>query len=99
MLVTPGSERVKTNKLEYALQFQALVSFNLTDMLCFPSRKYFLKRIHKVLHNSDPVHGDRYSVDLELGLHGTNQLFRLSEHVFGNNTDNSLCFPRDMNWN
>ena len=68
-------------------------------MLWFPSRKYFLKRIHKVLHNSDPVHGDRYSVDLELGLNETNQLFRLSEHVFGNNTDNSLCFPRGMNWN
>ncbi|KAJ7370417.1 hypothetical protein OS493_032307 [Desmophyllum pertusum] len=64
-----------------------------------PFRKFVLKRIHKVTQKSDAVYGDRYSVDLELGLSGTNQTFRLSEHIYDNKASHRLCFPRGMNWN
>ena len=63
------------------------------------SRKYFLKRIHKVIHKSDAVYGDRYSIDLELGLNSTQQTFRLSEHVYNRKMSTDLCFPRGINWN
>ena len=48
---------------------------------------------------SDPVYGDRYSVDLELGLNSTGQSFRLSEHVYNEKIGDRLCFPRGINWN
>ena len=62
-------------------------------------REYFLRRIHKVTQKSDKVHGDRYSVDLELGLDSTDHSFRLSEHVYEEKVGRRLCFPRGMNWN
>ncbi len=68
-------------------------------MFCFPSREYFVKRIHKVTLKSDPAHGDRYSVDLELGLNGSSQTFRLSEHIFHKKLSDHLCFPEGMDWN
>ena len=30
----------------------------------------------------DPVYGDRFSVDVEVGLEDTDQSFRLSEYVY-----------------
>ena len=71
----------------------------VSDMLRFFSRRYFLKRIHKIIQKSDPVYGDRYSVDLELGLQNTEQSFRLSEHVYQKKGSDRLCFPDGIEWN
>lgn len=68
-------------------------------MFCIWFRNYFVKRIHKIIQKTDPVHGDRYFVDLELGLNSTEQSFRLSEHVFEERVKHSLCFPEGMDWN
>ena len=62
-------------------------------------RKYFVRRIHKVVQKADPVYGDRFSVDLELGLNGSSQSFRLSEHFFDKKLSHGLCFPEGMDWN
>ena len=51
------------------------------------------------MQKADPVYGDRYSVDLELGLNGSSQSFRLSEHVFDKKFSHGLCFPKGMDWN
>ena len=54
-----------------------------------------------MIHKPDPENGDRFLVNLELGLDNTNQSFRLSEHVYlkkGNDHD-TLCLPEGMNWN
>ena len=58
-----------------------------------------MKRIHKVTHKPDAVYGDRFSVDLELGLNDSSQSFRLSEHVFLKKASDHLCFPEGMDWN
>ncbi|KAL9978694.1 hypothetical protein ACROYT_G016242 [Oculina patagonica] len=63
------------------------------------SKDYFLKRIHKVLQKSDPVYGDRFSVDVEVGLNHTKKSFRLSEHVYQKKGSDKLCFPEGFNWN
>ena len=47
---------------------------------------------------SDPVYGDRYFVDLDLGVDGTNESFRLSEHVYEERISHRLCFPNGMDW-
>ena len=64
----------------------------------FFSREYFLKRIHKVIQKSDPLYGDRFSVDLEVGLQHSRSSFRLSEHVFIKTGSGELCFPDGINW-
>ena len=69
------------------------------DVFHLPNRRYFVKRIHNILQKADPVYGDRFSVDLELGLNGSSQSFRLSEHVFDRKLSHGLCFPRGMDWN
>ena len=51
------------------------------------------------MEKSDPVYGDRFSIDLELGLDNTDQSFRLSEHVYHEKVGGRLCFPKGMNWN
>ena len=59
-----------------------------------------MKRIHKVIQKSDPVFGDRFSLDLEVGLNlNTNQSYRLSEHVYLQKGTGSLCFPEGIEWN
>ena len=68
-------------------------------MFRFSRRKYFVKRIHKITQKSDPAYGDRYSVDMELGLNDSRQSFRLSEHVFHKKLSDHLCFPEGMDWN
>ena len=62
-------------------------------------RKYFLRKIHKVIHKPDPENGDRFLLNLELGLDNTNQSFRLSEHVYQKKGIDSLCLPEGINWN
>ena len=51
------------------------------------------------MQKSDKVHGDRYFVDLELGLNESSQSFRLSEYVFHRKLSDRLCFPEGMDWN
>ena len=48
---------------------------------------------------SDPAYGDRYSVDVELGLNHTIKSFRMSEHVYQKKGSVKLCFPEGINWN
>ena len=67
--------------------------------MIYPSRDYFLKRIHKVLQKSDPVYGDRFSVDVEVGLYHSTKSFRLSEHVYQKKGSDKVCFPTGFNWN
>jgi len=68
-------------------------------MISLRSRKYFLKKIHKVIHKPDPKHGDRFLLNLELGLDNTNQSFRLSEHVYQKKGNDTLCLPEGFIWN
>ena len=52
-----------------------------------------------MIQKSDPPHGDRFFVDVEVGLVDTNQSYRLSEHVYQTTTNSSLCLPEGINWN
>ncbi|KAL9955815.1 hypothetical protein ACROYT_G037198 [Oculina patagonica] len=61
--------------------------------------KYFLKKIHKVIRKPDPKYGDRFLVNLELGLENTSQSYRLSEHVYLKKRNDTLCLPEGINWN
>ena len=62
-------------------------------------RKYSLERIHKVIHKPDAQNGDRFLLNLELGLYNTSQSFRLSEHVYQSKGNDTLCLPEGINWN
>ena len=70
-----------------------------TRILFFYIRNYFLKKIHKISQKPDPEFGDRFLVNLELGLDNTNQSFRLSEHVFQKMGSKQLCLPEGFSWN
>ena len=48
---------------------------------------------------SDSNVGDRYFLNLVLGLTDTNQSFRLSEHVYHKKGPATLCLPEGINWN
>jgi len=61
-------------------------------------RRYYLQRILNVEQNSDPEKGNRFLLELQLGLHSSNQSFRLSEYVYIPNGTNKLCFPEGMEW-
>ena len=52
-----------------------------------------------MIHKPDPKNGDRFLLNLELGLDNTNQSFRLSEHVYQKRGSDSLCLPEGINWN
>ena len=70
-----------------------------TRILFFYIRNYFLKKIHKISQKPHPEIGDRFLVNLELGLDDTNQSFRLSEHVFQKMGSKQLCLPEGFLWN
>ena len=53
-----------------------------------------------MIQKPDPGNGDRFLMDLELGLlNDTNRSFRLTEHVYQKNGSDSLCLPEGMIWN
>ena len=52
-----------------------------------------------MIQKPDPPHGDRFFVDVEVGLVDTNQSYRLSEHVYQTTINSSLCLPEGINWN
>ena len=58
-----------------------------------------MKKIHKISQKPDPKFGDRFLVNLELGLDNTNQSFRLSEHVYQKMENKKLCLPAGFLWN
>ena len=71
----------------------------LIDLSHSLSRNYVLKRIHKVTQKSDPVYGNRFSVDVEVGLQHSKKSYRLSEHVYARVGSDKLCFPEGINCN
>ena len=52
-----------------------------------------------MVHKPDPKNGDRFLLNLELGLDNTDQSFRLSEHVYQKKGNDTLCLPEGINWN
>lgn len=62
-------------------------------------RDYYLKKIHKVIHKPDPKNGDRFLLNLEIGLTSNNESYRLSEHVYHVHGSEKLCLPERMEWN
>ena len=52
-----------------------------------------------MIHKPDPVNGDRFLLNLELGLKDTNQSFRLSEHVYQQKGNEAVCLPDGIEWN
>ena len=52
-----------------------------------------------MIHKPDPANGDRFLLNLELGLKDTNKSFRLSEHVYQQKGNDTLCLPEGINWN
>ncbi|KAL9978695.1 hypothetical protein ACROYT_G016244 [Oculina patagonica] len=78
---------------------QSVVDKMIASLCRKTAKEYFLKRIHKVIQKSDPVYGDRFSVDVEVGLNHSRKSFRLSEHVYQKKGSDKLCFPEGFNWN
>ena len=52
-----------------------------------------------MIHKPDPKNGDRFLLNLELGLDNTDQSFRLSEHVYLKKGNDTLCLPEGIKWN
>ena len=61
-------------------------------------RRYYLQSILNVEQNPDPKKGNRFLLELQLGVHGSNESFRLSEYVYAPNGTDELCFPEGMEW-
>ena len=47
----------------------------------------------------DVEKGDRFLVDLILGMRGRTESFRLTEHVYQEKGSYELCLPDGLNWN
>ena len=58
-----------------------------------------MQKIFKVIQKPDPGNGDRFLLDIEVGLNNTNETFRLTEHVYQKNGSDNLCLPEGINWN
>ena len=54
-----------------------------------------------MIQKSDPGNGDRFLLDLELGLmyDPLNRSIRFAQHVYQRNGSDILCHPEGMNWN
>ena len=67
----------------------------------FLSGGTFWREFTKILQKSDPVYGDRYSVDLQLGLPYTEKSYRFSDRstCIKKKGTNSLCLPEGIEWN
>lgn len=62
-------------------------------------RKYSLVYVLNVERNHDPLHGDRFLVELELSVTGLSKTFRFSEYVYQPITGKALCYPENFKWN
>lgn len=70
----------------------------VTDQNIFFYHRYYLQNVLNVEQNPDPKKGNRFLLELQLGLHGSNESFRLSEYVYAPTGKNELCFPEGMVW-
>ena len=70
---------------------------DLTKIFSF-CRGYYLQNILNVEQNLDLKNGNRFLLELQLGLHGSNESFRLSEYVYVPIGKDELCFPEGMVW-
>ncbi|XP_068759549.1 beta-1,4-N-acetylgalactosaminyltransferase 3-like [Montipora capricornis] len=61
-------------------------------------RRYYLERIINIEQNTDPKKGNRFLLELQLGLYGSDLSFRLSDYIFVPNEEKELCFPIGMQW-
>ncbi|XP_015747107.1 PREDICTED: N-acetyl-beta-glucosaminyl-glycoprotein 4-beta-N-acetylgalactosaminyltransferase 1-like isoform X2 [Acropora digitifera] len=61
--------------------------------------EYYLKRIHQVKLKPGLLYGDRYLVDLELGIKHKGASYRFSEHVYQKKGSSRLCSPNGLTWN
>ena len=57
-----------------------------------------MQNILNVEQNPDPKKGSRFLLELQLGVHGSNESFRLSEYVYAPSGKDELCFPEGMMW-
>ena len=64
----------------------------------FSDRRYYLERIINIEQNTDPKKGNRFLLELQLGLYGSDLSFRLSDYIFVPNEEKELCFPIGMQW-
>ena len=74
-------------------------NFNGKLGVIFLYHRYYLKRIHQVKQKPDLLYGDRYLVDLELGIKHKNGSYRFSEHVYQQKGSSKLCSPKGLTWN
>ena len=58
-----------------------------------------MKRIHQVKLKPGLLYGDRYLVDLELGIKHKKGSYRFSEHVYQQKGSSKLCSPKGLTWN
>ncbi|XP_068760127.1 beta-1,4-N-acetylgalactosaminyltransferase 3-like [Montipora capricornis] len=61
-------------------------------------RRYYLERIINIEQKSDPEKGNRYLLELQLGLYGSDLSFRLTDYIFVPNEEKELCFPIGRQW-
>ena len=73
--------------------------FNDKLSVIFLYHRYYLKRIHQVKLKPGLLDGDRYLVDLELGIKHKNGSYRFSEHVYQQKGSSELCSPKGLTWN
>ena len=65
----------------------------------FLYHRYYLKRIHQVKLKPGLLYGDRFLVDLELGIKHKKGSYRFSEHVYQKKGSSRLCSPKGLTWN
>ena len=74
-------------------------SSSVLGIFIFLHRKFFLEKVTKVEQTVDKEKGDRFFVELQLGLQADNNTFlHLSEYVFRANGSSELCFPVGYQW-
>ena len=61
-------------------------------------REYYLQRIINIEQNPDPKKGNRFLLELQLGVNGSDLSLRLSEYVYVPIKEQEVCFPQGMQW-
>lgn len=61
-------------------------------------REYYLQRIINIEQNPDPKKGNRFLLELQLGVIGSDLSLRLSEYVYVPIEGEEVCFPQGMQW-
>lgn len=61
-------------------------------------REYYLQRIINIEQNPDPKKGNRFLLELQLGVIGSDLSLRLSEYIYVPIEGEEVCFPQGMQW-